>query len=157
MINHVVLMLKFFYWHLHDNIFVQNKRICSNQTTFVTFGSYFQSHNRNLSLWSYSWIKPLSSRFVVPIPVSWFSLADFGELNPYTGHVRCEMTLLHWIPAPCDAYLIWRNIFSVTYPLRPPGRFPAPTLVAYMVLVEIPQGFLLYLSPVCEYAPRNMC
>ena len=115
MINHVVLMLKFFYWHLHDNIFVQNKRICSNQTTFVTFGSYFQSHNRNLSLWSYSWIKPLSSRFVVPIPVSWFSLADFGELNPYTGHVRCEMTLLHWIPAPCDAYLIWRNILSVTY------------------------------------------
>ena len=82
MLNHVVMTQKFFNWHLNDNIFIQNVRICPSQTTFVIFGSYFQSHNMNLSSWSYSWIKPLASRLVDPIPVSWFSLADFGELNP---------------------------------------------------------------------------
>ena len=83
MLNHVVMTQKFFNWHLNDNIFIQNVRICPSQTTFVIFGSYFQSHNMNLSSWSYSWIKPLASRLVDPIPLSWFSLADFGELNPY--------------------------------------------------------------------------
>ena len=83
-INHVVLALKLFYLHLNDKIVLQNIWICSNKTTFVIFRSYFLSHNRNLSSWSYSWIKPLASRLVDPIPVSWFSLADFGELNLYS-------------------------------------------------------------------------
>ena len=89
---------EFFNWHLNDNIFIQNIRICLTPTTFVIFGSHFQSHNMNLSSWSYSWIKPLASRLVDPIPVSWFSLADFGELNPYSeGATLNKWRPLHWL------------------------------------------------------------